>query len=98
LHIVSVELDRKRGSAALTVGANRDGTVRVFQTKRIRGTEPVPIAADAETQVTVQPRGKAKRMLRRRGQLEANPRVLLETSDGNKTGERQRVTLALKRR
>ncbi len=85
VRILAVELDRKRGSAELSVSVNRDGTVRVAQTKRIRGTAPTDVGDDHEAVVEVKTRGKAKRRLRKRGELEVNPRVLFETADANKT-------------
>jgi hypothetical protein len=84
---------RKHGTATLTVSTNRDGALHVVQTKRIRGTDPVDVDADHDTQLEVTTYGRAARQLRNRGELEVNPRVVLNTPDANKTGVRERFEL-----
>ncbi len=97
IEIESVELNSGSGTAILTVSTNRAGAVRIVETKRIRGTDPVDVDADQNIQLKVRASGRSARQLRRRGELEVNPRAVLETPDANKTGVRQRLELRLKR-
>lgn len=93
LTITAVELDRRAGTAKLTVEATVSGSVAVSKTKKVKATQPFALSGGSSAELDVVPRRRAARALRRKGRLEVNPRALLHADGGGQLGERRKLTL-----
>ena len=92
LEVTDVELDRRRGTATLTVDANVPGELGIEKTRNVKGFGPVELTRAGTGELEVAPRGDAKEQLRRRGRTTVNARVTL-TGPGGTLGVREVVEL-----
>ena len=93
LEVTNVELDRKRGTATLTVDSSDDGQLRIEETKNVRGSSGTVVLESAgKAELEVKARGQAKRKLHNKGRATVKPRVILIIPEG-KFGIRQEVEL-----
>lgn len=95
IEVSGVELDRKGGTAALTVESTVAGELSVDRTKKVKASGPVQVSAGGSAVLEAAPRRKAVRALQRDGRVTINPRVALELTDGSRIKARRKLTLRL---
>ena len=69
-------VDRKAGTATLTVEVNVPGALRIEETKKIKGFGPVTLDSAGTAELEVKLRNRAANRLRRFGRVTVNPRIL----------------------
>jgi DNA-binding beta-propeller fold protein YncE len=82
LEITVVKLNEQKGIAKLTVEFDPSGSLRVDETNKVRGTEPVEVEGPGTAELTIAARGKGLKRLARRGEVTVNPRAFFESPNG----------------
>ncbi len=94
LTVTGLELNRKRGTATLTVEASAPGELGIAKTKNVKAFGPLQLTSRGAAELAVVARGDAREQLRRTGRTTVNPRATL-TVPGGRFGVRAEIDLRL---